>query len=91
MGRQIIAAGLAALSLAACATTPSEPRIITKEVVLEVPVKCRPAITRPDLPDIETAIAAGDDFGLAQAYRAFWLRARPYIAQLEAAVKGCAG
>jgi hypothetical protein len=62
MGRQIIAAGLAALSLAACATTTPEPVIRTVEVKVPVPVPCKPDLgSEPAYPDTRQALTSAPD------------------------------
>jgi hypothetical protein len=49
-----------ALSLVGCGTT--EPRIITKEVLIEKPVPCVPKLPpRPGYADTDDALVASDD------------------------------
>lgn len=71
----IRAALLASLALAGCATT-SEPRVVTREVKVPVPVSCVPESARiepPAFPDTDAALkaagGAADRYGLMAAGR----------------------
>lgn len=82
------------LFLAACAGgPPPEPKVVTQEVKVAVPVKCSPKIPPPQAyPDTDQAIAdATDIFSLAKLYRAGRALRIPVEAQLRAALKGCEG
>jgi len=87
----IVAAVLVAV--AGCASAPKpEPLIMTKEVRVPVPVSCKPALTKPDFPDTDAAVASTSDlFDLAKLYRAGRALRIAWEAQLEAALKGCSG
>jgi hypothetical protein len=53
---------LSLLALAACATTPPAPQIVTKTVQVAVPVNCKPAIgPAPAYPDTDAALKAAPD------------------------------
>ena len=50
------------LTLAACATTPPAPQIVTKTVQVAVPVACKPALNPPPAyPDTDAALKAAPD------------------------------
>lgn len=82
------------LHLVACAGgPPPEPKIVTQEVKVSVPVKCTPKIApAPAYPDTDEAIAAAPDiFQLAKLYRAGRALRLPVETQLRAALKECEG
>jgi len=91
----VLANCAAALSLllSACATNTPEPRIETRDVPIPVAVQCRPKLSpKPAFPDSDAAIAQTSDvFDLAKLYRAGRALREAWIAELEAALKGCAG
>lgn len=83
-----IAAALAALTVAACATTPEE--IIREvEVLKEVPVSCTPELPQePVYPDIDLSQIDNIEIGVRRLYIARDLRIIR-IDQLEEALEGC--
>jgi hypothetical protein len=83
-----IIAGLAALTLTACATP--EPRIVTKTVNVAIPVRCTPdpAPQKPTLPDYHSA---PDIFEGVKALIASDKLHTAYEGELEAALSGCEG
>jgi hypothetical protein len=81
------------LLLAACATTPPEPRVQIREVQVPVPVRCTPKLAaRPDYPDTDDELRAAPS---ADARYHAMATARPlhyaWEAELEGALKGCSG
>ena len=82
---------LAALAIAGCATTPAEPRVVTKEVRVPIAVKCAadpgldPAYA--DTPDaLKAAAGLFDKVKLLLAGRA---QRDARLAELKAANAGC--
>jgi len=84
---------LGVLVLAACATTPPTPRIVTKTVQVAVPVSCKPAIApAPAYPDTDAALkAAPDVFQRVRLLVAGRLERIAREAELNAALDACAG
>jgi hypothetical protein len=84
------AAAFAGLALTACATT-SEPRVVTKEVRVPVPVKCATvAPPDPSYSDSPSALkAAADVFEQAKLLLAGRKQRDARIVELKAAVAGC--
>ena len=89
--RLLSCAGL--LALAACATTPPAPQIVTKTVQVAVPVACKPAIgDTPAYPDTDAALkAAPDVFYRVSLLVAGRLERIAREAQLDAALGACEG
>lgn len=71
--RGVFMALLATTLAAGCKTTPDEPKIVTREVLVQTPVPC-PALAElgeePNYPDTDAALAQAPSVGvLAQLYR----------------------
>jgi hypothetical protein len=78
--------------LAACASTPPEPKIVVKEVSVPVAVPCKPTITLTPAPDSDAAILATHEPGeLLLLLAAGRLVREGWVNELQAAVKGCGG
>jgi hypothetical protein len=90
---RILAAAAVLLSLAACATTPPAPQIVTKTVQVAVPVACTPAIgPAPAYPDTDAALkAAPDVYQRVKLLVAGRLLRIAREAELSAAVSACEG
>jgi len=85
---------LAALfALAACATTPPTPQIVTKTVQVAVPIACKPDVgPAPVYPDTDAALkAAPDVFQRVRLLVAGRLERIAREAQLSAALGACEG
>lgn len=80
------------LVLAACAHTP-EPRVITRDVLMPVPVQCRPDLgPEPAYPDTPAALSAAPDiFAVAKLYVAGRLMRIARLEEQAVALKVCAG
>ena len=91
IARTLLALGL--LSLAACATAPPTPQIVTKTVQVAVPVACTPAIgAAPAYPDTDAALkAAPDVFQRVRLLVAGRLERIAREAQLTASLGACEG
>jgi hypothetical protein len=91
IARAVTALGL--LALAACATTPPAPRIVTKTVEVAVPVACKPAIgPAPTYPDTDAALkAAPDVYRRVRLLVAGRLERIAREAELTAALGACEG
>lgn len=78
-------------SLSACATPA--PIVKTVEVRVPTPVSCVPKLgPRPDFAAMETRIDQADNLiDLAKIYRSGWVLKDAWIAEVEAALSGCAG
>jgi hypothetical protein len=88
-----LAACLSLLALAACATTPPAPQIVTKTVQVAVPVACNPAIgAAPAYPDTDAALkAAPDVYQRVKLLVAGRLERIAREAELSAALSACEG
>jgi len=84
---------LGLLALAACATTPPAPQIVTKTVQVAVPVACTPAIgAAPAYPDTDAALkAAPDVYQRVKLLVAGRLERITREAELTAALGACEG
>lgn len=85
--------GICCLLLAGCATTDTEPRIVTK--IVEVPVAVRCALTIPDEPSYADSKAALDAApGIFDKVRILLIgreQREAYKNEVKAALIGCAG
>jgi hypothetical protein len=91
---RLTAAIVLTLALAACATAapPPEPRIITKEVKVEVPVSCVPKDTPPAPTFSDTAAALKAAPGAEDRYLLLsgnWFPRDVRLALLESIVASC--
>lgn len=89
-----VAMVLAALLLAACATTRTpEPRVVYQEVRIPVPTPCQPdaaVLAVPDFPDTHAALAAAPDVDRAVRLLGAGRALRDaYIAALRGALEAC--
>ena len=89
--RILACAGL--LALAACATTPPAPQLVTKTVQVAVPVACKPAIVAaPAYPDTDAALkVAPDVYQRVKLLVAGRLERIAREAELAAALGACEG
>lgn len=91
---RVLVLALACVALAGCdPTIKPVVKIVTKEVPVPVPVKCKPDVgPRPDYPDTDDAIAQAPDIKeLSKLYRAGRNMRIGREGKLEAALDGCAG
>lgn len=82
------------LALAACQTTPSEPRIVIKTVQVPVPVKCKPTLPpEANYPDTAQSLTANADspFRVIQLLMAGRVLRIARLQVLNAALQGCEG
>ena len=89
-----IAALFTALSLAGCATTTPDPRIVTQIVNVPVPIACvpNPPVAKPDFADTDAKLkAAVNPFENAKARVIGRLQRIGYEGEIEAALKACTG
>lgn len=90
ISRLVIALTVGCVSLAACAT-PSEPRIVTKEVRVPIPVACaaKPPPEQPFSDTPEALRAAGDLFEKVKLLLTGRAQRDARLYELRASVAGC--
>jgi hypothetical protein len=83
------ACALVLLTVAGCAT--AEPRIVTREVKVPVPVACAPKLPAPTPYEADAVSLDGSVFDLVRSLLIDREQRKATEGELRAALRGCAG